>query len=135
MPSMRMNVHGSPATDVGLQRLASLVHELHGFLVSAKRRLDEEIRCYPTPIPRCDAQFNFLYEQRNRIQDRINGIADALAIGLERQSCMNLLDGFVRAPQLTDFASEQALRSTAAATVVELEAPGRMSRSPGQRPD
>jgi hypothetical protein len=37
------------------------------FLEAEKRRLDEEIRNYPTPIPRCDAQFNFLFEQREKI--------------------------------------------------------------------
>ena len=36
-------------------------------LEAEKRRLDEEIRNYPTPIPRCDAQFNHLFEERERI--------------------------------------------------------------------
>jgi hypothetical protein len=31
-------------------------------------RLDAEIRAYPTPIPRCDAQFNHLMEERDRIR-------------------------------------------------------------------
>ena len=31
-------------------------------------RLDTEIRAYPTPIPRCDAQFNHLMEERGRIR-------------------------------------------------------------------
>ena len=31
-------------------------------------RLDAEIRSYPTPIPRCDAQFNHLLEERDRIR-------------------------------------------------------------------
>jgi hypothetical protein len=31
-------------------------------------RLDAEIRAYPTPIPRCDAQFNHLIEERDRIR-------------------------------------------------------------------
>ena len=36
-------------------------------LEEEKRRLDEEIRDYPTPIPRCDAQFNALFERRDAI--------------------------------------------------------------------
>jgi len=31
-------------------------------------RLEAEIRAYPTPIPRCDAQFNHLLEERERIR-------------------------------------------------------------------
>jgi hypothetical protein len=126
---------GSSPTDVALPRLASLVHELNAFLVMAKHRLDEEIRCYPTPIPRCDAQFNFLYAQRTRLQEQINGIADALATGPERKSCMNVLDGFVHAPPLTDAAPEQALRSAAAALVAELEDPLHRDASSAPRQD
>jgi chorismate mutase len=36
-------------------------------LEARRRQLDEEIRAYPTPIPRCDAQFNHLFEERARI--------------------------------------------------------------------
>jgi len=41
--------------------------ERRRILEAEKRRLDEEIRNYPTPIPRCDAQFNFLFEQREKV--------------------------------------------------------------------
>ena len=43
------------------------VAEVRSQLEAEKRRLDEEIRNYPTPIPRCDAQFNHLFEERERI--------------------------------------------------------------------
>jgi hypothetical protein len=36
-------------------------------LESERERLHAEIRAYPTPIPRCDAQFNHLIEQRDRL--------------------------------------------------------------------
>jgi hypothetical protein len=36
-------------------------------LEAEKHRLDEEIRNYPTPIPRCDAQFNHLFDRRAAI--------------------------------------------------------------------
>jgi hypothetical protein len=32
-----------------------------------KREIDEEIRHYPTPIPRCDAQFNRLFAERDNL--------------------------------------------------------------------
>jgi hypothetical protein len=36
-------------------------------LESERERLRAEIRAYPTPIPRCDAQFNHLIEKRERL--------------------------------------------------------------------
>jgi hypothetical protein len=43
------------------------VAQVRSQLEAEKRRLDQEIRNYPTPIPRCDAQFNHLFEERERI--------------------------------------------------------------------
>jgi hypothetical protein len=36
-------------------------------LESERQRVHAEIRAYPTPIPRCDAQFNHLIETRERL--------------------------------------------------------------------
>ena len=36
-------------------------------LESERERVHTEIRAYPTPIPRCDAQFNHLIERRERL--------------------------------------------------------------------
>ena len=47
--------------------LHSLIVALRVFVLQTKTALDEEIRSYPTPIPRCDAQFNAAYEQRSRL--------------------------------------------------------------------
>ena len=46
-------------------------------LEEEKRRLDEEIRAYPTPIPRCDAQFNALFERRDEIVRELERLAKA----------------------------------------------------------
>src|SRR5258705_10852048 len=45
----------------------SLAGEIVAHLRGVRSRLAEEIRSYPTPIPRCDAQFNHLYEQLGRL--------------------------------------------------------------------
>ncbi len=44
-------------------------------LEARRKQLDEEIRAYPTPIPRCDAQFNFLMEERTRIVRELEALA------------------------------------------------------------
>ena len=40
---------------------------LKACLESERERVHAEIRAYPTPIPRCDAQFNHLIEKRERL--------------------------------------------------------------------
>src|SRR5438093_208866 len=50
-----------------LALLKSLWKEIKNGLQRGKRVIGEEIRSYPTPIPRCDAQFNHLYEQQARL--------------------------------------------------------------------
>jgi hypothetical protein len=55
--------------------MSELVAELRNRLEARRRRLDDEIRHYPTPIPRCDAQFNHLFEQRARIVAAIEALA------------------------------------------------------------
>ena len=34
--------------------------------------INKEIRNYPTPIARCDTHFNWLLEERSRLQKQIN---------------------------------------------------------------
>jgi hypothetical protein len=81
--------------------------EVRDHLREMRRRLDEEIRRYPTPIPRCDAQFNHLFEQRarlNRVLDRLDSIAGKRAESIE------LIEEFVRSPAYLDEAGEAELR-------------------------
>jgi len=61
---MRQNDTRSPISHARIEQHADVLRELQQFLDATRRGLDEQIREYPTPIPRCDAQFNHLYEQR-----------------------------------------------------------------------
>ena len=96
-------------------RLLTLVQELDAFLARAKQALDAEIRNYPTPIPRCDAQFNFLYEQRSRLASQLQAIERLRAEEATEQGCRCILDEFLRSPPYSDLPAEAALRSRAAA--------------------
>ncbi len=53
------------SADVAIRRLP---------LEDRRQVLDAEIRAYPTPIPRCDAQFNHLFEERERIAKLLDEI-------------------------------------------------------------
>jgi catechol 2,3-dioxygenase-like lactoylglutathione lyase family enzyme len=94
--------------------LAPLVADIEALLVAARAALDAEIRDYPTPIPRCDAQFNSLYEQRARIARELAAIGAATS---ERSSASyrKVVDDFVRAGAFSDLPAEAALRERAAA--------------------
>jgi hypothetical protein len=46
-------------------------------LENEKRRINEEIRNYPTPIAGCDAQFNFLLEEQQRIVKELDRLKDS----------------------------------------------------------
>ena len=56
---------------------ASTAADRRRLLEEEKRRLDAEIREYPTPIPRCDAQFNHLFERRAEIVRELERLATA----------------------------------------------------------
>lgn len=45
-------------------RFAAIRDKVRALLDGERLRLQEEIRSYPTPIPRCDQQFNHLIAQR-----------------------------------------------------------------------
>lgn len=66
------------ATSASLDPLKKVWQRIRAHLESERDRLSWEIREYPTPIPRCDAQFNYLLEQRERIAQQLQRI-DALA--------------------------------------------------------
>lgn len=48
-------------------------------LESERDRVCREIRDYPTPIPRCDAQFNHLLEQRDSLARELQRIDESAA--------------------------------------------------------
>ena len=73
-------------------------------LEAERTRLCEEAAVYPTPIPRCDQQFNHLIEQRERISrelDRIDSIADNAAE----------LEAFIGSSTFIDDGMKQTLRA------------------------
>jgi hypothetical protein len=80
--------------------LAALATEIVRHMRAVRERLAEEIRTYPTPIPRCDAQFNHLYEQLGRLSRDLDRI-EATRESIER---------FLASPSYTDDAAERDFR-------------------------
>ena len=59
----------------------SIEAEIEAALRAEKERIGEEIRQYPHPIPTCDAQFNYLIEQRNQVKQELNQLHSITAKG------------------------------------------------------
>jgi hypothetical protein len=85
----------------------SLAREIIEHLRGVRERLAEEIRSYPTPIPRCDAQFNHLYEQLGRLSRDL----DAIEGKPERAAA----EAFLATQPYTDDPSERDFRARIAA--------------------
>jgi hypothetical protein len=92
-------------------KLASLWKEIVLHLEDRRRSLAAEIRNYPTPIPRCDAQFNHLYEQQARLARELDGIVALAEKNLGREDYIELLGRFVASAPYTDDTAERSLRS------------------------
>jgi hypothetical protein len=106
-------------------RLRALCAELRDWLVAAKHMADDEIRAYPTPIPRCDAQFNYLYEQRARLAQWLSR-ANAAVEGKSSREFATVLAEFVASPPLAAGAEELRLRERLRAQLA-LSAPASQS--------
>jgi len=85
----------------------SVAKEIIGHLRDLRKRLTEEIRAYPTPIPRCDAQFNHLYEQLGRLSRDLDAI--------EGKSERAAAEAFLATRPYTDDPSERDFRAKIAA--------------------
>jgi hypothetical protein len=58
--------------------MQSVWQNLADQLETRKQEVLQEIRNYPPPIPACDAQFNYLLEQRDQLSvalNRLKGLA------------------------------------------------------------
>ncbi len=130
MPQVRRNYNrGMTLTTADADRLRSLAAELRDFVLCAKRALDEEMRSYPTPIPRCDAQFNHAYEQRSRFAALLQRI-DAATSGRDDASVLlEAMDEFASLPFTDETVEEQGLRARIAE---ELARAPRIQRRRGQ---
>ncbi len=70
MPSPK--AHNEISSQTELTLLESLWKSIKDHLENERRRIYEEIKHYPTPIPACDAQFNYLLEERARIAQELD---------------------------------------------------------------
>ena len=92
-------------------KLASMLDEIRVHLEGLRRALAAEIRNYPTPIPRCDAQFNHLYEQQSRLARDLDRISALAGTSLKREDTIELIERFIASAPYTDDGRERQFRS------------------------
>ena len=109
MPSVTSRTKTETARDSA--KLASMSTEIKLHLEDRRRALAAEIRSYPTPIPRCDAQFNHLYEQQARLVRDLDGMDALGGKNSKRGGTIELIERFIASAPYTDDAAERALRS------------------------
>jgi len=108
---MKSSVTSRTETAPDSAKLESMRNEIRLHLENLRRALAAEIRNYPTPIPRCDAQFNHLYEQQARLArdlDRIGAFAEK---NPGSEDYIELIGRFIASAPYTDEAGERELRS------------------------
>jgi hypothetical protein len=116
----------SPSMSIGsadMERLRASCLGLRDFLAREKRNADDEIRYYPTPIPRCDAQFNFVYDQRLRLAQLLGHTEAALAPDAPEASLMDAIAEFLSSPPMTENAEEAELRKRLGGELARCAAP------------
>ncbi len=92
-------------------KLESMRNEIRLHLEGVRRALAAEIRNYPTPIPRCDAQFNHLYGQQARLARDLDRFGAPAGKNAKRGDTIELIGQFIASAPYTDDARERALRS------------------------
>jgi len=81
------------------------------YLENASDRIYEEIKNYPRPIPNCDAQFNFLLEERTRIADELNRMYEASEESLRSPDSIRLVEEFITSSRCLTAEAKQKLAS------------------------
>ena len=97
--------------DADFRAQDELLREVRDHLHRIQRRLNEEIRAYPTPIPRCDAQFNHLFEQRGRLYRALEAIEAPSDQPPSPAECVKLIDEFAASAAYVEDPAEDEIRA------------------------
>ena len=69
--------------------------EIKTSLEGKKNLINDEIRNYPPPIPACDAQFNYLLEERARLTAELNRLQEFVSQVADDDNAVQLLNEYM----------------------------------------
>jgi hypothetical protein len=94
---------------IELSSIESVWNNIRTHLVNERRRIQQEISTYPSPITACDQQFNYLLEERSRISQELARLHKALEEGQKSGEPMKFLVEFVRPSSCLDDETKRKL--------------------------
>jgi len=86
---------------------------IRGHLEDLKRPIDEAIRAYPPPIPACDAQYNYLLEERDRIGGELRRLDAVRRETAGRRDALAAAEGFIGSSPCIDAAAAGKIQAAA----------------------
>lgn len=110
MPSQKAHNEMNRQTELAL--LESLWKSIKDHLENERQRIYEEIKHYPTPIPACDVQFNYLLEERARIAQELDRLKASSKESLTRREGVKSIDEFIMSSNYIKGEAEQRMRPT-----------------------
>lgn len=94
-----------------LDAARSAWERIEAHLENERKRIHEEIRKYPPPIPACDQDFNYLLEKRARISDELGRMREAAKACVSPGDSIRLIDEFVSSSSCIDDEAKRKIRS------------------------
>ncbi|MCM3872359.1 MAG: hypothetical protein ND895_16880 [Pyrinomonadaceae bacterium] len=110
MPTAKAHQEMEGQSEIAL--LESVWNRIKEHLETERHRVNEEIRNYPPPIPACDAQFNYLLEERVRILEELDRLKALTRESLTRSDRRTLIDEFIAWSKYVNAEVEQSIRSS-----------------------
>lgn len=80
-------------------------------LENERHQVNEEIKNYPPPIAACDAQFNYLLEERARIAQELDRLKALAREGLTRTADLTRISEFIASSNYIKGEREEGMRS------------------------
>lgn len=85
-------------------------NEIRAHLETEKKRINNEIGCYPTPIAGCDQQFNHLLEQRTGLSGEWSRLNANENQSLSAEDPINVIDDFIRSSNYINQEAAESIR-------------------------
>ena len=84
---------------------------IHEHLDKEMRRVQDEIRSYPAPIPACDAQFNYLLEERETLSSELARVREVMNEDGDCEDTRRSIDAFLNVSTYLGDSARREIRS------------------------
>ena len=96
---------------MGTATVDSLWMVIHEYLDKEMRRVHDEIRNYPAPIPACDAQFNYLLEERDALSSELARVREHMNESGDTENALSSIDAFLNISNALGEAKKREIRA------------------------